>query len=115
MLKKQEPDPLHPGVLPPSLISIGEGYAYPVYHPGGPPPFSYLPGHWRLSVLVALNKDGPGQCSEYSPAAKPRTCGPWKVNVNIVLYSSSSNTVFWNAFPNGYLHSTDCCYNFRFN
>jgi hypothetical protein len=34
------------------------------------------------------------------------------VYVNIILYFSSSNTVVWNAFPNGYLHSTDYCYIF---
>jgi hypothetical protein len=39
---EQEPDPLHPG------------------HP--PPPLSAWP--LVLSLLVALNKDGPGQCSE---------------------------------------------------
>jgi hypothetical protein len=77
-----------------------------------PTPLPYLPGHWRLSLLVALNKDGSGQCSGHSRTAQPRTCGNWRVSVNIVLYFSSSNTVFWNVPPNGYLHSTDCCYIF---
>jgi hypothetical protein len=58
-----------------------------------PEPLSYLPGHWRLSLLVVLNKDGSGQCS--GPAAQPRTCGLGECT-DIVLYFSSSNTVFWN-------------------
>jgi hypothetical protein len=37
------------------------------------------------------------------------------VYVNIVPYFSSSNTVFWNAFPNDYLYSTDCSYIFSFD
>ncbi len=61
-----------------------------------PPP--YLPGYWGFSLLVALNKDGPGQWSGHLQAAQPRTCGPWKMYVNIVLYFPSSNTVFWNAY-----------------
>jgi hypothetical protein len=69
-------------------------------------------GHWRFSLLVALNNDGPGQCNGYPQAAQPRTCGPWRVYVNIVVYFSSSNTVFWNVLPNDYLHSTDYCYIF---
>ncbi len=63
---------------------------------------------------VALNKDGPGQCSEHLQPVQPRTFGPWRVYVNIVLYFSSSNTVFWNAIPNGHMHSTDYCYSFRY-
>ncbi len=49
-----------------------------------PPP--YLPGYWGLSLLVALNKDGSGQWSGHLQAGQPRTCGPWKMFVNIVLY-----------------------------
>jgi hypothetical protein len=60
-----------------------------------PPP--YLPGQWGLSLLAALNKDGPGQWSEHLQAAQPRTCGPGKCMFDIVLYFTSSNTVFWNA------------------
>jgi hypothetical protein len=51
---EQEPDPLHPGTRP----------------------LSYLPGHWRLSLLVALNKDGSGQCSGHSRTAQPGNSGP---------------------------------------
>jgi hypothetical protein len=36
-----------------------------------PPP--YLPGYWGLSLLVALNKDGPGQWSGHLQAAQLRT------------------------------------------
>jgi hypothetical protein len=61
-------------------------------------PLPYLPRYWGLSLLVALNKDGPGQCSGHLQAAQPRTCGPRKVYVNIVLYFLSSNTVFLNAY-----------------
>ncbi len=50
---EQELDPLHP------------------WHP----PLSYLPGHWRFSLLVALNKDGSGQCSGHPRAAQTKTCG----------------------------------------
>jgi hypothetical protein len=74
---EQGPDPLHPEHLP----------------------LPYLPGYWGPSLL-ALNKDGPGQCSGHLQAAQPRTCGPRKVYVNIVLYFLSSNTVFWNAYLN---------------
>jgi hypothetical protein len=80
-----------------------------------PPPLPYLPGHWKLSLLVALNQDGPGQCSGHLQAAQPRSWGPWRVYINIVLYLSSSNTVSWNALPNDYLHSTDYCNIFRFD
>jgi hypothetical protein len=65
-------------------------------------PLPYLPGYWGLSLQVALNKDGPGQWSGHLHAAQPRTCGPGKMYVNIVLYFPSSNTVFWNAYPNDY-------------
>ncbi len=60
------------------------------------PPSLY--GYWGLSLLVALNKDGPGQCSGYVQEAQPKTCGPRKVYVNIVLYFPSNETVFWNAY-----------------
>ncbi len=89
--------------------------AYLLSHQRGSYPFSYQLGHWRFSLLGALNKDGPGLCSGHLQAAQPRTCGPWKVYINIVPYLSSSNIVFWNAFPNDYLHSIDCCYIFRFD
>ncbi len=61
-----------------------------------PPP--YQPGYLGLSLLVALNKDGPGQWSGHVQEAQPRTCGPRKMYVNIILYVPSSNTVFWNAY-----------------
>jgi hypothetical protein len=61
-----------------------------------PPP--YLPDNWGLSLLVALNKDVPGKSSGHVQEAQPRTCGPWKVYIDIVLYFPSSNTVFWNAY-----------------
>jgi hypothetical protein len=48
-----------------------------------PPP--YLPGYRGLTLLVALNKDGLGQWNGHLQAAQPRTCGPWKMYVNIVL------------------------------
>jgi hypothetical protein len=52
-----------------------------------PLPLPYQPGYWGLksTVLVALNKDGTRQCSGHLQAAQPRTCGPRKVYVNIVL------------------------------
>jgi hypothetical protein len=90
---KQGPDPLRPEHLPPSLSAWVLG----------------------LSLLVTLNKDGPGQCSGHLQAAQPRTCSLWKVYVNIVLYFSSNNTVFWNGYPNDYLHKTDGCYIFWFD
>jgi hypothetical protein len=88
---EQGPDPLHPGQLP---------------------PLSNLPGHWRISLLVTLNKDRPEQWRGHLRTAQPRICGHWRVYLNIVLYFSSSNTVFWNVPPNGCLHSTDCSYMF---
>ncbi len=77
--------------------------------PRAPAPLPYLPGHWRLSLLVTLNKDGSGQCSGHPWTAQSTICGPCRMYVNIVLYFSSSNIVFWSVLPNGYLHSTDCC------
>ncbi len=67
---------------------------------------------WHRREQVAINMDGSGQCSKHSKEAQPRTCASWSVYINIVLYFSSSHTVFWNAPPNGYLHSTDNCYIF---
>jgi hypothetical protein len=71
----------------------------------GPSPLHPEQPHLSLSawvmgtcVLVALNKDGPGQWSGHLQVAQPRTCGPRKMCVNIVLYFPSSNTVFWNAY-----------------
>ncbi len=61
-------------------------------HQRGSYPFSYQPDHWGFSPLEALKKDSHGQRSGHSQAAQPRTCGPWKVYVNIVFYFSSSNT-----------------------
>ncbi len=58
-----------------------------------PPP--YLPGNWGSSLLVALNKNRPGQWSGHLRAAQPRTCSPRKM---YVLYFLSSNTAFWNAY-----------------
>ncbi len=66
--------------------------AYLLSHQRGSYPFSYQSGHWGFSLLEALKKDGPGQHSWHSQAARPRTCGPRKVYVNIVLYFLSSNT-----------------------
>jgi hypothetical protein len=66
--------------------------AYLLSHQSGSYQFSYQPGHWGFSLLEALKKDGPGQRGGHSQAAQPRTCGPWIVYVNIVLYFSSSNT-----------------------
>ncbi len=76
-----------------------------------PPPLSAWP-LWKISLLATLNKDCSEQWSGHLQTAQPRTCGPWRVNINIILYFSSSNTVFWNVPPNGYLCSTDCCYIF---
>jgi hypothetical protein len=56
----------------------------------------YMPGYWGLSLLVAINKDRPGQWSGHLQAAQPRTCGPGKYMFDIVLYFS--NTVIWNAY-----------------
>jgi hypothetical protein len=82
-------------------------------------PLPYLSGYWRLSLLLTLNKDGPGQCSGHLQVAQPRTCGPRKVYVNIVLDFLSSNTVFWNAYLNDYQMIIcivlNCCYIFRFD
>jgi hypothetical protein len=77
---EQGPDPLHPEHLPTSFSAWVLGT--------------------QSTSTVALNKDGPGQCSGHLQAAQPRNCGPRKVYVNIVLYFPSSNTVFWNAYPN---------------
>ncbi len=78
--------------------------AYPLSHQRGSYPFSYQPGHWGFSLLEALKNNGPGQRSGHSQAAQPRTCGPSKVYVNIVLYFSSSNTFlaqmgYWTSLP----------------
>ncbi len=54
-------------------------------------PTPYLPGYWGLSLLVALNKDRLGQCSGHVQEAQPRTRGPRKMYVNIVLYFPSRN------------------------
>ncbi len=43
---EQGPDPVHPEHLP----------------------LPYLPGYWGLRLLLALNKDGPGQCSGHLQA-----------------------------------------------
>ncbi len=48
------------------------------------------------------------------PAAEAAHLQP-PTAVFTVLYFSSSNTVFLNAFPNGYLHSTDYYCIFRFD
>ncbi len=53
--------------------------------PRAPAPLPYLPGHWRTSLLRTLNKDGSEQWSGHLQAAQPRTCGHWRVYVNIVL------------------------------
>jgi hypothetical protein len=73
--------------------------AYLLSHQRGSYPFSYQPGHWGFSLLEALKKDGPGQCSGHSQAP---TQNLWKVYVNIVIYFLSSNTIFWIAYPNDY-------------
>jgi hypothetical protein len=38
-------------------------------------------------VLVAINKDGPGQCSGHLQAAQPRSCGPWRVYIKLFFVS----------------------------
>ncbi len=70
--------------LTPSLITMWGGLA--AYHicrvvtaisfptRGGPAPFSYQPGHWRFSLLRALNKDGSGQWSGDSQPAQHKSC-----------------------------------------
>jgi hypothetical protein len=48
--------------------------------PRAPPPLSYLSGHWRLSLLVALNKDGSGPEKinvQRSPGSPP-TLANWR-------------------------------------
>jgi hypothetical protein len=50
-------------------------------------PLSYLPGYWGLSLLVALNKDGPRQCSGHLQAAEPRTCGLGKCTLILFFIS----------------------------
>jgi hypothetical protein len=54
--------------------------------PGPLHPEHHLPWQWGLSLLAALNKDGPGQWSGHLQAAQPRTCGPGKSMFDIVLY-----------------------------
>jgi hypothetical protein len=81
-------------------------------HPGHPPPLPYLPGHWNLSLLVAFNKDGSGQCSGQPQTAQFGICVHRRVYVHIVLYFPSSNSVFWNVPPNGL---SDCWYIFMFD
>jgi hypothetical protein len=53
----------------------------------------YLPGYWGLSLLVALNKDGPGQWMDTCKLPNPEPV----VLENVCWYCSlfpSSNTVF---------------------
>ncbi len=55
----------------------------------GPLHLEHLPPAWVLkgfSLPVALKKDGPGQWSGHLQAAQPRTFGPQKMYINIVLY-----------------------------
>jgi hypothetical protein len=66
------------------LVPYGAG-TWPL-HPEAPTPPPYLPGYWGLSLLVALNKDGPGQWSGHLQPAQPRTYGPGKCMFDIVLY-----------------------------
>jgi hypothetical protein len=62
-----------------------------------PPPLSaWL--LWKISLLATLNKDGSEQWSGHLQTAQPRTCGPWRVYINIIFYLSSSSTVF-GMFP----------------
>jgi hypothetical protein len=70
---EQEPDPplLSPLVRAGCLSPLQGADCLSPFSPwgGGGTPFSYLPGHWRFNLLVAPNKDGPGQCSGHSQAA----------------------------------------------
>jgi hypothetical protein len=77
-------------------------------------PSPYLPGYWGLSLLVALNKDGPGQWSGHLQAAQPRTCGPGKCML-ILFFISVQKCCLLECLSNDYLPSTDCCYIFRFD
>jgi hypothetical protein len=49
------------------------------------PPF--LPVYWGLSLLVALNKNRPGQWSGHLQAAQPRTCGSGKCMLILFFHS----------------------------
>ncbi len=93
--------PCGSGALPPLLSPVGRAGCLShlqgndclsPFSPEGVLPI--LLSVWPLgfSLLEALKKDGPGQRSGHSQAAQPRTCGPRKVYVNIVLYFPSSNT-----------------------
>ncbi len=79
---------------------------------GTPPP---LPGHWELSLLAVFNKDGSGQCSGQPRTAQSRICRHRTVYAHIVFISHLVLLSF-GMFPQMvYLHSTDCCYIFRFD
>jgi hypothetical protein len=55
--------------------------------PKAPPPHSLIYLATRISLLVTLSKDGSEQWSEHLRTAQPRTCGHWRVHINIVLIS----------------------------
>jgi hypothetical protein len=75
-----------------------------------PPP--YQPWYWGLSLLAAINKDGPGQWSGHLQAAQPSTCGPRKCMFDIVLCFRPVICPL-ECLSSDYLHSTDYCYIFR--
>jgi hypothetical protein len=66
----------------------------------GPDPLH--PEHLPPSLSAWVLGTQSTSSSQQGKAAQPRTCGPRKVYVNIVLYFPSSNTVFWNAYLNDY-------------
>ncbi len=70
------PGPLHSEHLRPSLSAWVMG----------PQSTSSLQQGWTWTMEWTL------------ASSLPRTCDPWKMYVNIVLYFPSSNTVFWNAY-----------------
>jgi hypothetical protein len=79
-----------------------------------PPPkpltLSYS-GHYRFSLLAALQRDKPGW-STARELASSQVCDQWMqaVYINIVIHFLSSNTFSWNTPRTFYLLSIDCYY-----
>jgi hypothetical protein len=69
----------------------------------------------RLPAALSICISTGGDACEYCPLVDPAPAGGRAVNPlkpNRHIKDKKSNTVFWNVSPNGYLHSSDCCYFF---
>ncbi len=68
------------------------------------------------SLLGALNKDGPGQCSGHSKQPNPQPVALGKCML-ILFFISCPAILPFGMFTqkNDFLHSNDCCYIYRFD